>query len=79
MINYIASKNPIFESVKITGDLEVEENIEVEGNIGVEGEIDVEDLELTFRRDEENNRPRANKENSHLDREQKSKGKLYYL
>ncbi|MFC2134630.1 ribosome biogenesis/translation initiation ATPase RLI [Bacteroidota bacterium] len=37
------------------------------------------DLQLTFRRDEENNRPRANKENSQLDREQKSKGKLYYL
>ncbi|MBU0665863.1 MAG: ribosome biogenesis/translation initiation ATPase RLI [Nanoarchaeota archaeon] len=36
------------------------------------------DLELTFRRDDENNRPRANKVNSQLDREQKSKGNLYY-
>ncbi|MFH1770492.1 MAG: ribosome biogenesis/translation initiation ATPase RLI [archaeon] len=37
------------------------------------------DLKLTFRRDEENNRPRANKVDSQLDREQKSKGKLYYV
>ncbi|MBU1975981.1 MAG: ribosome biogenesis/translation initiation ATPase RLI, partial [Nanoarchaeota archaeon] len=36
------------------------------------------DLQLTFRRDEENNRPRANKPESQLDREQKGKGKLYY-
>ena len=36
------------------------------------------DLKLTFRRDEENNRPRANKDGSQLDREQKSKGNLYY-
>ncbi|MBU0471448.1 MAG: ribosome biogenesis/translation initiation ATPase RLI [Nanoarchaeota archaeon] len=39
----------------------------------------LEDLELTFRRDDENNRPRANKFDSQLDREQKSKGKLYYV
>ncbi len=37
------------------------------------------DLKLTFRRDEENNRPRANKLNSRLDREQKSKEKFYYV
>ncbi|MFH1589132.1 MAG: ribosome biogenesis/translation initiation ATPase RLI [archaeon] len=37
------------------------------------------DVELSFRRDEENNRPRANKVDSQLDREQKSKGKLYYV
>lgn len=36
------------------------------------------DLQLTFRRDEENNRPRANKIDSQLDQEQKRKGKLYY-
>jgi len=39
----------------------------------------LDDLQLTFRRDEENNRPRANKVGSQLDREQKSKGKLYYV
>lgn len=35
-------------------------------------------LAITFRRDEENNRPRANKLGSVKDREQKSSGKLYY-
>lgn len=36
------------------------------------------ELKITFRRDDETNRPRANKEDSQLDREQKSSGKLYY-
>ncbi|MFH1211761.1 MAG: ribosome biogenesis/translation initiation ATPase RLI [Candidatus Woesearchaeota archaeon] len=36
------------------------------------------ELEMTFRRDEENSRPRANKPGSVKDREQKSAGKLYY-
>jgi ATP-binding cassette subfamily E protein 1 len=36
------------------------------------------DLGITFRRDEENHRPRANKLDSQMDREQKSAGKLYY-
>lgn len=37
------------------------------------------DLEITFRRDNENNRPRINKLGSRLDREQKEKGEYYYL
>ncbi len=36
------------------------------------------DINMTFRRDEANNRPRANKEGSVKDREQKKSGKLYY-
>ncbi|MGV8172291.1 MAG: ribosome biogenesis/translation initiation ATPase RLI [Candidatus Woesearchaeota archaeon] len=36
------------------------------------------ELDITFRRDEENYRPRINKEDSQKDREQKSTGKLYY-
>jgi len=36
------------------------------------------DINMTFRRDEENNRPRANKEGSVKDRDQKESGKLYY-
>lgn len=36
------------------------------------------DLGVTFRRDEENNRPRANNEGSQKDQEQKASGKLYY-
>jgi len=35
-------------------------------------------LGITFRRDEETKRPRVNKLNSRLDREQKSKGEYYY-
>ncbi|HHT18305.1 MAG: ribosome biogenesis/translation initiation ATPase RLI [Euryarchaeota archaeon] len=34
---------------------------------------------VTFRRDKETKRPRVNKENSYLDREQKEKGEYYYL
>ncbi|MBR9692015.1 ribosome biogenesis/translation initiation ATPase RLI [Candidatus Woesearchaeota archaeon] len=36
------------------------------------------DLAITFRRDPETNRPRANKEDSVKDREQKAKNKYYY-
>jgi ATP-binding cassette, sub-family E, member 1 len=36
------------------------------------------DLGLTFRRDEENHRPRANKPGSQMDQKQKSEDKLYY-
>lgn len=36
------------------------------------------DLGITFRRDEETKRPRVNKLNSRLDREQKAKGEYYY-
>ena len=38
----------------------------------------LEGIGLTFRRDEESNRPRINKPNSRLDREQKESGNLYY-
>lgn len=38
----------------------------------------LEELNITFRRDEENHRPRINKEDSVKDREQKAEGKLYY-
>ncbi len=38
----------------------------------------LEELGITFRRDEENNRPRANKTGSVKDREQKAAKKLYY-
>ena len=39
----------------------------------------LEDLNITFRRDEESRRPRANKLDSQMDRKQKSEGKLYYI
>lgn len=37
------------------------------------------DINMTFRRDEETKRPRANKPESVMDRKQKSEGKLYYV
>lgn len=54
---------------------------EVNGPFDMEEGMNIflKDIELTFRRDDENNRPRANKKDSQLDREQKSKGKLYYV
>ncbi len=39
----------------------------------------LEELEITLRRDEVSGRPRINKEDSYKDREQKSKGKYYYV
>ena len=36
------------------------------------------DVEITFRRDQDSRRPRINKKDSRLDREQKSKGEYYY-
>ena len=36
------------------------------------------DVDITFRRDLESNRPRINKKDSRLDREQKSRGEYYY-
>ena len=41
--------------------------------------IFLKDLAITFRRDPESNRPRANKEDSVKDREQKKKEKYYYI
>jgi ATP-binding cassette subfamily E protein 1 len=37
------------------------------------------DLGITFRRDKETKRPRVNKYDSYLDREQKEQGEYYYL
>ena len=37
------------------------------------------DIDLTFRRDTQSSRPRANKQGSQMDREQKAKNKLYYV
>jgi ATP-binding cassette subfamily E protein 1 len=36
------------------------------------------DVDITFRRDQDSDRPRINKKDSRLDREQKSKGEYYY-
>ena len=35
-------------------------------------------VDITFRRDEETNRPRVNKTDSYMDRQQKQQGEYYY-
>ena len=38
----------------------------------------LQELNITFRRDPQNNRPRLNKTGSQMDQEQKASGRLYY-
>jgi ATP-binding cassette subfamily E protein 1 len=53
---------------------------EVKGPFSMEQGMNnlLQDFQITFRRDEENKRPRANKQGSQKDQEQKKSGKLYY-
>lgn len=53
---------------------------EVEGPFTMEDGMNrfLKDIDVTFRREEESGRPRANKPGSVKDREQKEEGKLYY-
>ena len=41
--------------------------------------IFLKDINMTYRRDDENNRPRANKEGSQMDQKQKKEKKYYYI
>jgi ATP-binding cassette subfamily E protein 1 len=54
---------------KVMGPYEMEEGMN----------LFLKDLNITFRRDPESYRPRANKPDSQMDRKQKSEGKLYYI
>ena len=72
-LDYLSRKLMVFEgepAVKgeATGPFPMEEGMT----------LFLKDLNITFRRDEENKRPRANKPESVKDREQKKKGKYYY-
>jgi ATP-binding cassette, sub-family E, member 1 len=72
-IDYISQKLIIFDGLpgrsgKANGPMTMEQGMN----------MFLKDLGITFRRDEENHRPRANKLDSQMDREQKSTGKLYY-
>ena len=73
-IDYLSQKLLVFEGIPA-------EKGEVKGPFAMEQGMNIflEDLNITFRRDEESKRPRVNKEGSVKDREQKSKGKYYYL
>lgn len=73
-IDYLSQKLLVFEGEpaikgEVKGPFEMEEGMN----------IFLKDMKITFRRDGESNRPRANKEDSVKDREQKSKGKYYYV
>jgi ATP-binding cassette subfamily E protein 1 len=72
-IDYLSQKLAVFDgepgrSGRANGPMTMEEGMN----------MFLKDLGVTFRRDEENHRPRANKLASQMDREQKSTGKLYY-
>ena len=72
-IDYISDKLIVFEgkpaiSGEVTGPFEMEEGMNKF----------LKELGITLRRDPETNRPRVNKLDSRLDREQKESGKYYY-
>ena len=72
-IDYLSDELIVFDGIpaekgSLTGPLEMQEGMN----------IFLEDLNMTFRRDEENHRPRANKQDSQMDKKQKGEGKLYY-
>ncbi len=72
-VDYLSDKLIIFEGEPAISGIAKTPKPLVDGMNGF-----LRDLKITFRRDEENNRPRANKQDSQLDRQQKSDGKLYY-
>jgi len=72
-IDYLSDKLIIFEGEPAISGIAKTPTALVNGMNGF-----LRDLQITFRRDEENNRPRANKIDSQLDRKQKSDGTLYY-
>ena len=72
-IDYLSDKLIIFEGVPAEHGVANTPQSLVSGMTNF-----LKDLQISFRRDEENNRPRANKIDSQLDKQQKSDGKLYY-
>ena len=72
-MDYIADKLIVFEGEPakfgiVTGPFQMEDGMNKF----------LEDLRITMRRDKESNRPRINKPESRLDREQREAGNLYY-
>jgi ATP-binding cassette, sub-family E, member 1 len=73
-IDYLSDELIIFDGEPaIKGNLKGPNDMETGMNIFLK------DLNMTFRRDEENHRPRTNKLDSQMDQKQKKQGKLYYL
>ena len=72
-IDYISKPLMVFDGIPAVKGLVLEPMSMEEGMTHF-----LKDLNLTFRRDEESGRPRANKEGSVKDREQKAERKYYY-
>jgi len=72
-IDYLSNNLMVF-----TGEPAVKGKIEGPFSMAEGMNLFLKDLNITMRRDKESSRPRINKPESVLDREQKSKGKLYY-
>ncbi|VVB81217.1 Molybdate/tungstate import ATP-binding protein WtpC [uncultured archaeon] len=73
-IDYLADKLIVFDGKPA-------KEGQVEGPFSMEDGMNkfLTDLRITMRRDKESNRPRINKPESRLDREQRETGKLYYV
>jgi ATP-binding cassette, sub-family E, member 1 len=72
-IDYLSKKLLVFEGIPARiGRTEGPYNMEKGMNMFLK------ELDITFRRDDESNRPRINKQDSQKDKEQKSSGQLYY-
>ena len=73
-IDYLSQRLLVFEGIPA-------KQGEVKGPFIMEQGMNIflKDIAITFRRDPESNRPRVNKLDSVKDREQKEKGKYYYL
>ncbi len=73
-IDYLADKLIVFDGIPARKG-------NVEGPYSMEDGMNkfLTDLHITMRRDKESNRPRINKSESRLDREQRETGKLYYV
>lgn len=73
-IDYVSDKLLVFGGVVAQRGL-------VQGPFGLQEGMNVflSDLNLTFRRDDQTHRPRANKLGSQMDQLQKTEGKLYYI
>jgi len=72
-VDYIADKIMVFSGEPgVNGDGHKPEELRAGMNVFLKG------MDMTFRRDEETKRPRANKPGSQKDKEQRAKGEYYY-
>jgi ATP-binding cassette subfamily E protein 1 len=73
-LDYISEKIIVFDGVPSKNGI-------VKGPFGLQEGMNsfLESVGITYRRDEENNRPRANKEGSQMDQMQKKENKYYYI